>query len=118
MPDQPSPIEPTDAARRPRGRDGRPERLWRHLLGGRLRALRRSRHESLHAVALRANLSTQYLSEVERGTKEPSSEVVAAIGAALDTSLLDLTEAVAEQLRADRAGDAATTRRGQVALAA
>jgi len=95
---------------------GKPERLWRQLLGGRLRALRRSRQETLETVARRANLSIQYLSEVERGVKEPSSEVVAAITAALETTLLDLTVAVAEQLRDDRA--AAPTNRGDFALAA
>jgi len=95
-----------------------PEPLWRDVLGQQLRGLRRSRQETLQSVAHRANLSLQYLSEVERGRKEPSSEIVAAIGAALGTSLLDLTEAVAEQLREQRASVPAPTRRGEVALAA
>lgn len=82
---------------------GQPEHLWRHLLGRQLRELRRSRGETLEAVARRANVSVQYLSEVERGTKEPSSEVVAAITAALETTLLDLTAAVVETLREERA---------------
>jgi DNA-binding XRE family transcriptional regulator len=94
------------------------EPLWRVVLGQQLRELRRSRRESLQSVAHRANLSLQYLSEVERGRKEPSSEIVAAIGVALGTSLLDLTEAVAEQLREERASIPASTRRGDVALAA
>ena len=97
---------------------GKPERLWRHLLGRQLRALRRSRAETLEAVARRANLSVQYLSEVERGVKEPSSEVVAAITAALETTLLDLTVAVAEELREERAMAPAATHRGDFALAA
>jgi transcriptional regulator with XRE-family HTH domain len=97
---------------------GKPERLWRHLLGHRLRALRRTRQETLEAVARRANLSMQYLSEVERGVKEPSSEVVAAIAAALETTLLDLTAGVADQLREERATAPVATHRGDVALAA
>ena len=80
--------------------------------------LRRSRRETLEEVSNRANLSLQYLSEVERGTKEPSSEVVAAIGAALGTTLLDLTEAVAAQLREERDAARDRTQRGEVALAA
>src|SRR4051812_48754307 len=62
-----------------RRRAGRPEPLWRDLLGHQLRTLRLSRRETLETVARRANLSLQYLSEIERGAKEPSSEVVAAI---------------------------------------
>jgi transcriptional regulator with XRE-family HTH domain len=75
-----------------------PEPLWRHLLGEQLRLARRRRGEPIAEVAHRANLSPQYLSEVERGRKEPSSEVVAAVAAALDVSLLDLTTGVAARL--------------------
>lgn len=78
------------------------EPLWRHLLGARLRALRHDRDETLTETARRAGVSTQYLSEIERGTKEPSSEVIAAVAEALDVTLLDLTVAVAEGLRATR----------------
>jgi DNA-binding XRE family transcriptional regulator len=99
-------------------RAGRPEPLWRNLLGHQLRRLRLSRRETLETVARRANLSLQYLSEIERGAKEPSSEVVAAISAALETTLLDLTEAVTDQLREERRAAPAPSRRGDVALAA
>jgi len=74
------------------------ERLWRHVVGEELRAIRLDRGESLRKVATRARVSPQYLSEIERGFKEPSSEILAAIGASLDTSLLDLTTAVSERL--------------------
>ena len=97
---------------------GKREHLWRHLIGRQLRELRRSRGETLEAVARRASVSVQYLSEVERGAKEPSSEVVAAIAAALETTLLDLTEAVVEQLREERVTAASSTRGGDFALAA
>ncbi len=93
------------------------KRLWRELVGEQLRAERRRRRETLATVAHRANLSLPYLSEVERGTKEPSSEVVAAVAAALDLTLLDLTAAVTEQLRADCAAPS-SARRGDYALSA
>src|SRR5699024_12657069 len=40
----------------------------------------------------------QYLSEIERGVKEPSSEMIAAVAGALGVTLLDLTVAVARRL--------------------
>jgi len=73
--------------------------LWRHMLGAHLRELRHGREETLTETARRAGVSTQYLSEIERGAKEPSSEVIAAVAEALDVTLLDLTAAVAEGLR-------------------
>ncbi|GEK81560.1 hypothetical protein ABA31_29110 [Agrococcus baldri] len=77
-----------------------PEPLWRELLGRRLRWRRLQRGETLAETAGRAGVSPQYLSEVERGIKEPSSEMVAAIAGALGASLLDLTSAIAWELTA------------------
>src|SRR5215469_15196915 len=54
------------------------EPLWREALGQRLRALRLAQRETLSETAGRAGISPQYLSEVERGRKEPSSEMIAA----------------------------------------
>lgn len=76
-----------------------PEPLWRDVLGDRLRRLRHEREETLTETAERAGISPQYLSEIERGIKEPSSEMVAAVAGALDSSLLELTSAVADELR-------------------
>ncbi len=76
-----------------------PEPLWREVLGGRLRALRHDQRETLAETAQRAGISPQYLSEVERGRKEPSSEMIAALAGALGTSLGALTEQVAHELR-------------------
>jgi len=76
-----------------------PERLWREVLGERLRSLRLHQGETLVETAIRAGVSPQYLSEVERGRKEPSSEMIAAIAGALDTTLVDLTARVSEELR-------------------
>jgi transcriptional regulator with XRE-family HTH domain len=76
-----------------------PEPLWREVLGQRLRTLRLGQAETLSETAARAGLSPQYLSEIERGRKEPSSEMIAALAGALDTTLADLTLAVTEDLR-------------------
>jgi transcriptional regulator with XRE-family HTH domain len=80
-----------------------PEPLWREVLGKRLRGLRAERGETLAATAERAGISPQYLSEIERGRKEPSSEMIAALTGALDTTLADLTTQVTEDLRQPRA---------------
>lgn len=74
------------------------EPLWRDLLGRELRRMRRERGETLTETAERAGISPQYLSEIERGLKEPSSEMIAAVTGALGSSLLDLTSAVAGEL--------------------
>src|ERR1700759_1979041 len=79
------------------------EPLWREVLGRRLRALRQDRDETLAETASRAGLSPQYLSEIERGRKEPSSEMIAALAGALDTTLITLTEQVAGDLRRQQA---------------
>ncbi|MGD0558100.1 MAG: helix-turn-helix transcriptional regulator [Streptosporangiaceae bacterium] len=75
------------------------EPLWREALGRRLRALRLERGEKLIDTASRAGVSPQYLSEVERGRKDPSSEMIAAMAGALDVTLIDLAEQVAGDLR-------------------
>ena len=76
-----------------------PEPLWREALGRRLRTLRQDQQETLSETAGRAGISPQYLSEVERGRKEPSSEMIAALAGALGTTLTGLTEQVAGDLR-------------------
>ena len=65
----------------------RPERLWREVVGDELRAVRQTRGESLRRVATRARVSPQYLSEMERGRKDPSSEMLAAACGSLGLSL-------------------------------
>ena len=77
----------------------RSERLWRELVGEQLRGIRGDRGETLRDVAKRAGVSPQYLSEIERGLKEPSSEMIAAISGALGLSLLDLTTGLSDDLR-------------------
>src|SRR6266581_734295 len=79
------------------------EPLWREVLGRRLRLLRQEQQETLSETAARAGISPQYLSEVERGRKEPSSEMIAALAGALGTTLTTLTEQVAGDLRRQQA---------------
>ncbi|GGO49206.1 helix-turn-helix transcriptional regulator [Streptomyces lasiicapitis] len=85
---------PTAApAARPSAPDKAPaprEPLWRHLVGDVLRRQRRAQERTLKDVADAARISVPYLSEVERGRKEASSEVLAAAASALGLSLADL----------------------------
>ncbi|WUH98509.1 helix-turn-helix domain-containing protein [Spirillospora sp. NBC_00431] len=83
------------------------EPLWRDALGHCLRRLRLERGETLVETSRRAGVSPQYLSEMERGVKEPSSEMIAAVAGALDTTLGDLTLAIATTLLTTRAPAAA-----------
>lgn len=85
----------------------RPLPLWRHLLGDELRRRRRERGETLGDTAASAGISPQYLSEIERGVKDPSSEMIDAVAGALGLSLGDLADSVATTLREeDRRRDA------------
>ena len=94
------------------------EPLWRDALGDLLRRLRHDRGERLADTADRAGVSPQYLSEIERGLKEPSSEMIAAVAGALEVTLVDLTAAVADDLRARTAERAAVSVRTGYTLAA
>ena len=89
---------------RPRERQAQ-EPLWRDVLGRRLRVLRQEQQETLSETASRAGISPQYLSEIERGRKEPSSEMIAAVGGALGVDLPGLLHTVAgtfsDRYRAD-----------------
>src|SRR3954447_15178402 len=96
----------------------KPEPLWREALGDRLRGIRHDRGERLADTAERAGLSPQYLSEIERGLKEPSSEMIAAVAGALEVTLVDLTAAVVDELRSRTADRAAVGCQAAFALAA
>jgi len=74
------------------------EPLWREAVGQELRDERQDTGRTLADVAEEAGVSTQYLSEIERGRKEPSSEVLQAVAGALDLRLVDLTIRVAKRL--------------------
>ena len=64
--------------------------LLRQVIGNVFRRLRRERGITLRELAEQAQVSVPYLSEIERGRKEPSSEILAAICRALDLELSDL----------------------------
>lgn len=73
--------------------------LLREAIGGSLRRARMKRSRTLRDVSHTARVSLGYLSEVERGRKEASSELLAAICEALEFPLPDLLAEVAEELR-------------------
>ena len=84
----------------PRERPDEPalEPLWREAVGQELREERSRQERTLADVAREAGVSTQYLSEVERGRKEPSSEILGAVAGALGLRLVDLTSRVSRTL--------------------
>lgn len=85
------------AAARP-GAEPATEPLWREALGHQLRAERSARGDRIADVAGRAGVSPQYLSEVERGRKDPSSEMLAALAGALDLTVGQLTRRAGARL--------------------
>jgi transcriptional regulator with XRE-family HTH domain len=78
--------------------------LLRRMIGDALRARRLAQQRTLREVSTRANVSLGYLSEIERGHKEASSELLASICDALGAQLSEVlrevsdTLAVAEQI--------------------
>ncbi|MCX4767518.1 helix-turn-helix transcriptional regulator [Streptomyces sp. NBC_01275] len=91
------------------------EPLWRDLVGDVLRRERQAQERTLKDVADAARISMPYLSEVERGRKEASSEVLAAAAHALGLSLADLLARAQGELvrlgsrRPDRSRTTSTT---------
>ncbi|MFC5923789.1 helix-turn-helix domain-containing protein [Micromonospora vulcania] len=73
--------------------------LLRRVIGGVLRRHRQRQGRTLREVAECADVSVPYLSEVERGRKEASSEVLAAICRALGISLSDLLGEARDDMR-------------------
>jgi transcriptional regulator with XRE-family HTH domain len=73
--------------------------LLRRVIGDALRARRQAQHRTLREVSTAANVSLGYLSEIERGQKEASSELLAAVcdalGARLSEVLRDVSSTVA-----------------------
>ena len=59
------------------------EPLLREALGATLRGFREDAHLTLRQLAVQANVSPGYLSELERGRKEVSSELLASVWEAL-----------------------------------
>ncbi len=82
--------EQTDRSRR--------EPLLREVYGDVLRELRQDRGERLTDVAGRAAISPQYLSEIERGRKDPSSEILASVARSLGVTVRTLSAHVATRM--------------------
>jgi transcriptional regulator with XRE-family HTH domain len=78
--------------------------LLRTMLGDVLRRTRLAQGRTLADVARAARVSMAYLSEIERGRKEASSEVLAAICDALRIELADLLAATGRDLAKDAPG--------------
>jgi len=102
----------------PGGRERRPRPLLRTTLGEVLRRRRLAQHRTLADVARQARVSMPYLSEVERGRKEVSSEVLAAVCAALRVELSDVLTEVGRDLAVRRRAERPLRRGGDVRLLA
>lgn len=88
------------------------EPLWRDLVGDVLRRERLAQQRTLKDVADEARISMPYLSEVERGRKEASSEVLAAAAHALGLGLGDLLSRAQGELTRVTSRYAGGSRRG------
>lgn len=89
-------------------RPPRPTPLLREVYGRLIRRLRGRQGRTLTDVATRAGVSVAYLSEMERGLKEPSSEMLEAVCTALGSSIADLLGAAHRELVGDDTFVAAT----------
>ncbi len=72
--------------------------LIRQEVGDVLRDFRTQKGQTLRHVASRANVALGYLSEVERGQKEASSEILAALAAALEVPVSVILREVSDRL--------------------
>jgi transcriptional regulator with XRE-family HTH domain len=80
--------------------------ILRRVVGEQLRRRRQDQGRTLRDVSSAARVSLGYLSEIERGQKEPSSELLAAICSALDVPLSVLLRSVSDEVAAVEAAQA------------
>ncbi|MGH3455666.1 MAG: helix-turn-helix domain-containing protein [Nocardioidaceae bacterium] len=80
--------------------------MLRERIGEVLREVRMRQGRTLRQVSQQAQVSLGYISEIERGQKEPSSELLAAICAALDVPLSVVLLEVSSRLAADERAEA------------
>lgn len=120
MPPAPAPASVPAPAPAPASK----EPLWRDLVGDVLRRERLAQERTLKDVADTARISMPYLSELERGRKEASSEVLAAAARALGLGLGDLLSLAQDELtrlaqvRPGRSRSTTTSRYDGMCLAA
>jgi transcriptional regulator with XRE-family HTH domain len=77
--------------------------LFRRVLGDVLRAQRVDRGMTLREVSAGARVSLGYISEIERGQKEASSELLASLCTALDVSLAAVLREVSDAVALEEA---------------
>lgn len=77
--------------------------LFRRVLGDVLRAQRVDRGMTLREVSAEARVSLGYISEIERGQKEASSELLASLCTALEVSLSTVLREVSDAVAVEEA---------------
>ena len=77
--------------------------LFRRLLGDVLRSARMQRGMTLRELSAEARVSLGYISEIERGQKEASSELLASLCSALDVPLSDVLRDVSDLVALEEA---------------
>ncbi len=77
--------------------------LFRRLLGEVLRSQRMRQGRTLREVSAEARVSLGYISEIERGQKEASSELLASLCAALDVPLSEVLSEVSDAVALEEA---------------
>ncbi len=82
--------------------------ILRRVIGEELRRRRQDQGRTLRDVSAAARVSLGYLSEIERGQKEASSELLAAICTALDVPLSTLLRSVSDEVATVEALEAAS----------
>ena len=97
--------------------------LFRRLLGDVLRDKRNERGLTLREVSADARVSLGYISEIERGQKEASSELLYSLCDALDVPLSDVLREVSDAVAIEEAAAQLTSlepmrRRGEVVASA
>ena len=85
--------------------------LFRRLLGDVLRGARMQRGMTLRELSAQARVSLGYISEIERGQKEASSELLASLCQAMDLPLSDVLRDVADGVAVEEAALALVTTR-------
>ncbi len=82
--------------------------LFRRLLGDVLRDRRMQRGMTLREVSAEARVSLGYISEIERGQKEASSELLSSLCSALEVPLSDVLREVSDAVALEEAALTAT----------
>ena len=82
--------------------------LFRRVLGDVLRDRRLTRGMTLREVSAEARVSLGYISEIERGQKEASSELLASLCSALDVPLSSVLQDVSDAVAVEESAVAAT----------